>query len=479
VPQLTLQNHTWTRQGQKESVYSPHPGQMEAHQALEKIKALKWARRGGKGRFVTFEMLEDFFDLAQRPRDPSLAPPFWAVIVAPDYKMAAQPWADLCTFLPAEVIQHMTQDDKKIWLKPQGYLNAAYGKWPNGDTRYIGGLIEVRSADNEKALQGFGADVLCIHEAQEISRRAFGLLLPTTISPGRSGRLLIEGIPAEFADHWTNDYFEWGQQRINGVFSSRQTYIDNPMLTDDQKVQIEGLRAVYLEDEWERMYMARDPQESEKAMNIGPCLVNPINWERQKPKEGVDYDIGVDLGKRISDTVITVWDKSVLPWRLAYYRRISTKMDWPVQEAAIIALSDHWIKRSGAFGRPTGSIYLDVGGPGDPIYDSLKLRGLPVVPVQLTGGPLHERDRLLNRLAIALEKGRLKIPREERIIRDFNSMRRVKAKGVSGVVRWEVREGGRADSVFSTAMGIMDLPLDEVVPLPRKAPVYFGMGATA
>lgn len=482
MPQLTLQNHTWWRKGQERPIYEPHAGQLEAHRSDARTKVLKWARRGGKGRFCTFEMMEYFTELAQHPRDSSLTPPFWAVVIAPDYKMAAQPWFDLCSFMPPEMIQHMTQDDKKIWLRPQGYMDAPFGKWPNGDTRRIGGLIEVRSADNEKAMQGFGADVVCLHEAQEMSRRILGLVLPTTMSPGRLGKLLVEGIPPEFADHWMNDYFQWGQDREPGFFSSRQTYIDNPMLSEEQRSDIERLRIVYSEDEWERMFMAKDPEESEKAMNIGPCLVGPVKWESQKPKNDHDYDIGVDLGKRVSDTVISVWDKTEIPWKLAYYRRLTTKQDWPVQEAILEEVSERWIQRDGHSGRPTGRIYIDTGGPGDPIYDSLRIKGVPVVPVHLQGGPLYERDRLLNRLAIALEKGQLRIPREESIIRDFNSMRRVRVKGARDTVRWEVREAGsrsRADSVFSIAMGIMDLPIEGAVSMPRKAPVYFGMGVTS
>ena len=80
------------------------------------------------------------------------------------------------------------------------------------------------------------------------------------------------------------------------------------------------------------------------------------------------------------------------------------------------------------------------------------------------------------------EKGQLRIPREESIIRDFNSMRRVRVKGARDTVRWEVREAGsrsRADSVFSIAMGIMDLPIEGAVSMPRKSPVYFGMGVTS
>lgn len=461
MPELTVRDHTW-HLGDR-LLYEPHPGQRAFHEAQDLTRVLKWARRAGKDRGCTFEVLERFLALGEQPRNPNLQPPFWCVGVVPSYKLASQPWHDWMAYLPRELtLGAPIQDEKKIYLKPYGSLRGQWGK------QEIGGVLELRSADNEGALQGFGADVLVLFEAQEMTRHQFALLRPSTRDPFRLGLLIVQGIPPVEKDHWMNDLFNMGQEPGSGVFSSRMTYLDNPFLTEAQRADILRDKLLLSETEWARMYMARDPEASESPLAIGPCLVPAVDWSQQRPQEGRHYDIGVDLGKRYSATVIWVWEKGPETWRCAFYRRIQ-RMDWTYQTAAIDEATRTWIQR-GDRGRPTGHVYVDAAGPGDPVYDALAGQGVPVVGVYLSA---PERERVLNRLAIALERKRLRIPYEEQIVREFNGMRRVKPSEATETVRWEPREGNTADTVMAAALGLAQLSAWERGPIIRKPAEYY------
>jgi hypothetical protein len=454
MPTLENLNHTWYVDGVE--VYRPHAAQLLVHESRARSKVLKWARRAGKGRCYTFVLLDLFVELGQAPRDRTLSPPFFGVIVAPTYKLSFQPWADLQGFIPPQLIQNIVQDEKRIFLKPYGSLDAQWGKGR------IGGIIEIRSADNESSLQGFGADIEWLTEAQELPRSALEKLEPTLMSPGRAGIQIVEGIPPEDPDHWMNDLFDMGSDPENLVFASRLSYLDNPMLSEADKAYILRRKALMTDREWNRHYMAQDPEGSERPMNIEAVLVGAVDWEKQLPQKDHTYDMGVDLGKKVDATVITIWDKTTMPWRLTYFRRI-TRLDWPVQRAAIQELQEKWLPK--VDGRPTGKVYIDSTGLGDPVYDELRYDGVPVEAVIFSA---PERERLLNKLAIALERRRVRMPIDERITREFNSMRRHKVSEATGTIRWQVRDGMNDDAVFSCALGLFRLPASDRTPPPRK-----------
>jgi len=454
-------------------VYQPHDGQKAFHETDAHTRVLKWARRAGKDRAIVSEVLFQFEAATRQPYRADMSIPFHCVYVVPNYRLASQPWSDLKAYIPPGFLLHVLEDERKIYLIPQGECAAVYRVERDGTPVFYGGLIEIRSADNKEGMQGFGADVLVIFEAQEISRALLTLLEPTLTDPFRRNLLIVQGIPPEDPDHWMNDYFAIGQEaegRRKGYFSSLRTYLQNPWNTPEILERIGMQKRTMREVDWNRMYMAEDPPANERPMNIEPCLVPAVQWEKQRPQDGHIHDIGVDLGKTMSATVITIWDKHAFPWRLAYYRRMM-KASWPVVKAAVIQLQDVWAPRRD--GKRTGRVYVDSSGL-DPIYEDLRLAQVPVMGVKFTGGIGQERERLLDKLAIAIEKRMIRVPQEDQIIKEFNTMRRV-LNDRNGRTVWQPLDGATSDCVFSFALGLYDLPVDSnIIRFPRKPAMVYG-----
>jgi len=424
--------------------FTPHEGQKEPFYSDVDTIALKWARRGGKGRLACFKLLDEYYRLAETRTDRSLVPNFHAGIVVPTYKTGNQAWMEVLAFIPKEAVAQVQTDEKMIWLKPHGNCETA--------------LIEMRSADNEDSLQGWGLDFCWVTESQEITGAAYNKLVPALRSPGRAHKLLAEGIPPEMLDHWFNALFIRGEDPdIGNSFASRLTYLDNPMLTEEDHQEIEGLKDSMTIMEWERMWLAKDPDEGEAPMPIHNVLERAVDWNEQEPIPGHSHVIGLDLGKQISATVLTVWDESTIPMRLRYFRRM-LRQDWNVVKAMVIAANETWNPRV---------IHQDGQGPGDPLFDDFRFAGLPVNAVPIQG---DSRENMLTKLAVTMERKKISLPREDQIVREASAMRRVKTGAAgSGRPRWTVRTGYMDDTVFSMALGITDLTLRDGPVQPRKA----------
>lgn len=411
--------------------FKPHPGQEEPYFGNYKHINLKWARRAGKGRVACFKMLDTYLKLSENPRPSHLVPQFHAMVVSPFTKNADQAWMDLLAYIPRNLIMDVKQQDRKIWLHPHGTIKSA--------------LIEFRSADNPAGLQGVGLDFLWTTESQDIPQQAYNLLIPFITSFEREGIHFAEGVPPIDPDHWFNALFLLGEQGEKGYYSSRLTYKDNPMQTVDGLREIELLRKTMTETEFRRMYEAADPEDTGFPMNIDRCLIPSVKWSAQKPKNGHNYVSGLDLGKSISATVLTVYDTSVTPWKLAYYRRMGTGLSWVVQKEVLIAATLIW--------RPD-RVYMDAQGPGNPLYDELRFVGLPVRPVPIQG---NTREVILDKLAVVMERHLLEIPREEQMIREHRAMRKVQTGPIQQ--RWQTPKGVMDDTVFSNALAVTGLNL--------------------
>lgn len=464
MTEIVIDKERWRITIDGREVYQAHDGQVEVHASRATTKTIIWARRGGKDRCIVSEDIFRYEEASHQEYRSRLSIPFHVVYVVPNYKLAGQPWADLKAYMPSDLILQAVEDELRMYLVPLGYCRAVQKYSRNNAPVEYGGLIEVRSADNESSLQGFGADILVYFEAQEGARRHLTLLEPTLTDAFRMNTLILQGIPPEDPDHWLNEYFRMGQEGDAAYFSSRRTYLQNPWNTPEILKRIADQRRTMREVEWNRMYMAMDPPASDRPMDIEPCLVSPAVWDRAEPQSGHTYDIGVDLGKTVAATVFTIWDKSAMPWVLVYYRRM-LRASWPTVKAVVMELQERWAPIVN--GRPTGRVYVDSTGL-DPIYDDLHQARVPVVGVKFTGGVGQERERLLDKVAIALEKRLIRVPREEQIVREFNAMRRVVSEK-SGRSSWEPLEGHSSDCVFSCALGLYAMPIDKnILGLLRK-----------
>jgi|TARA_Y100000310_G_C20692879_1_gene823509 hypothetical protein len=411
--------------------YTPHEHQLKLHRSKAKVKWNQTGRRGGKTRSALEEdlaVIEDlshkYVNFAHEPgklmtaEEARLVPAIHVWTVAPTKAQMYQVWNEMQAFIPEHLVSKTNpyRDNKLGGGRGSGFKEDALHVWlvfKDRNDRWLKGrdgkrrprpvvFWELKSADNPDSLQSVGLDVLHITEAQEIAEIGWNKLRPTLSSPGRAGRALIEGIPPTSPSHWFARNFKRAKNspsRRREAFS--WTAFENPLLTEDQKEEIMEDKETMMEDDWNRLYMAIQPEgvgaffrKVDKAM-IGTELLNP--------NSGDDYVAGLDLGRSNDATVLIVKNRRT---RESVSATELLKTDWTIQMAVILSEARRWNLRQ---------IVMDSTGLGglfarDIMYNEMLQEGIPVVAFNFT--PVSKYHDLFLPYRVALEHEQVSFPPE-------------------------------------------------------------------
>ena len=171
--------------------------------------------------------------------------------------------------------------------------------------------------------------------------------------------------------------------------------------------------------------------------------IRKILWEGTlTPSEDRHYVIGGDLGKYNDFTVLTPID--IFSHKVGFPDRFN-EINWNLQEARIEAMSLKYNKCL---------IRLDTTGLGDPVFDHLSARGIPIEPFTFTG---PSRENLLTNLAVMLEKEQLVLPPYEPLLEELEQFQYVMTD--RGQLRIE-SSGEHDDCVMSLALAVWNLETD-------------------
>ena len=403
--------------------YTPHPGQERVHQSDAKIKVLEIGRRWGKSRFALWELIKRFLESKDIEVGADLVPPFHAWIVTPNFPQARQIWNELMAFFPRD------------FISPAGVKQDAWLIHLKGNEKRAWGQIEVKSAHDPDSLQTAGLDFLWVSEAQDISDKAFEKLLPTLRSPGRLGYGIFEGIPALYPDHWFRRAFVAGERGERGFDSFKATSFENPLLTEEQKAEIEADKELLPERVWRRMYMAEFSESAGYFTNID---ANIAGDPMQGPIPGARYIAGLDLGRKMDPSVMVIMDASER--KMVHYQGWDDGTEWVTQREHVARLVEEWgIER----------LCIDATGLGDVFTAELVNVGIPVEPFIF-----HQasREHLLQQLVVALERQTISFFNEKRLLRQLRAFQYRKLPG--GRYKAEAPPGEHDDAVFALALAL-------------------------
>jgi len=409
-------------------VYEPHDGQKDVHASNAKYKVMEVARRWGKSRAALFELLKTYIELLEVPAPPSLVPPFHAWIVCPSFPQSRQTWNELQAFIPPVLVHDypkgFKQDEKVVYLR--------------GSDARPWGLIEIKSADNEQALQTVGLDFLWVNESQEISNAAFEKLAPILTSSDRLGRAIFEGIPALWPDHWFWRLYDLAtSEEENNWDAFKFTAFENPLLNDEQKKEIERYREIMPDLAWRRMFLAERSENAGYFSNITPAIKGDM---LPNPIPGVRYVAGLDLGRKRDPSVLTIIEPHT--HRVVHVDSWGENTGWITQRETIANYVHTWnIERIAIDATSLG---------GDMFTEELQAQSLPVEPYVI--GSAQAREQLLSGLVIALERQTVSFPHIPSLVRELRSFQYRKTP--SGHIRPEVPPGEHDDHVFSLALAL-------------------------
>ena len=402
--------------------YSPHAGQRPIHQSVSQNKWLEMARRFGKSRSAFGEFLKAYQDAMVLPVDNSMVPPFHAWIAVPSFPQSNQVWNELMSLIPPAFIYRTNQDDRTIYLR-----GSQVRPW---------GLLEVKSCHNPEALQTAGLDFLWVTESQDIANKAFEKLLPTLRSPGRMSRAVFEGIPSLYSDHW----FRRGcaaasDGRENHAYFHATVY-DNPTLSPEDVAEVEGDKDLLPIRVWERMYLANFNEDAGYFNNVSRCIAGDLLPEALP---GAEYVGGLDLGRKVDASVLTVMDAKER--RVVFHHRWDDSENWVLQRDSIVRIANEW---------GLSRVMVDATGMGGDMFMSEMLEaGVPAEPFIFTQA---SRESILQDLSVAMERESIRFPQIDALLRELRAFQVRKLP--SGRPKAEAPPGEHDDEVFALALAL-------------------------
>jgi len=174
-------------------------------------------------------------------------------------------------------------------------------------------------------------------------------------------------------------------------------------------------------------------------------------YEKPQPVYKNDkWQIGIDLAKYQDFTVITCLNLHTFEVDQDIIR--TNKIDWIVQETMI---ENQSLKHSSPNNKAKNVV--DATGIGDRIVEALRGKKLNILPFKFNE---QSRKDLLNNLIIKLEKGIIKIPNNQLLIDELESLQYV-LKG--NKIHMEVSEGTHDDMIMSLALACWDIPTKPVI----------------
>ena len=410
--------------------YQPHEHQLKLHRSKAKVKWNQTGRRGGKTRsaleedLAVIESLSHKYvqfpnsDKKQTAEEARLVPAIHVWTVAPTKAQMYQVWNEMQAFIPEYLVSKTNpyRDNKLGGGRGSGFKEDALHVWltfKDRNGRWLRGrdgkvrprpivFWELKSADNPESLQSVGLDFLHVTEAQEIDERGWNKLRPTLSSPGRAGRALIEGIPPVSPSHWFARNFKRAKEkpsRRREAFS--WSAFDNPLLTDEQKEEILEDKETMMEEDWNRLYMAIQPE------GVGAFFRKVDKAARGKellrPDHTQEYVAGLDLGRSNDATVLIVKNRKT---RESVSATELLKTDWTLQMETIRSEARRWNLRQ---------IVMDSTGLGgqfarDIMYNEMLAEGIPVVAFNFT--PVAKYHDLYLPYRVALEHEQVSFPPE-------------------------------------------------------------------
>jgi len=312
-------------------------------------------------------------------------------------------------------------------------------KFPNGSILYVLG------ADKPDSLRGPNPRGVVLDEYGDMRQELWSGIIQPIMTANPQGWTWFMGTPKG-----RNDFFNKYNYAVN--------YGDPNWFASSLKASQSGIiRADLLEDARKTTTQAFFSQEYEcefleSASSFFRRVRENVYSEQQAQflvdnAKHLQFSMGIDLAKYNDWSVLTPFCLNnfyVLP------QDRFNQVDWNVQKARIEASYYRYNKPR---------IQIDSTGLGDPIVDDLIARGIPIDTergdnVKFTGGDTGTRRQILDHLAILLEQGIIKLPKDEGLFTELESFQYTLSD--TGKVKVMVPEGIHDDRVMSLALAVRD-----------------------
>lgn len=265
-----------------------------------------------------------------------------------------------------------------------------------------GGKIIYRSMDNADNVRGYTADGVVIDEAADVAESAwYEVLRAMLIDTG--GWSWAIGTPKGQNWFWRefinaadrDDCMAWSAPTFGVAVTERGLVrtphpLENPNIPFEEMEQL--FRTLPLRTFEQEILAAFQADEGSVFRKVREAI-DAGRVQNEAPVPGARYTLGVDLARVADWTVLCVLDAA---GRQVYHERFN-QISWERQTEAICAVSARCNK---------AQVMLDSTGLGDPIFEALRKRGVPVTGYNFTSA---SKERLIDGLALGIEQGDLRL----------------------------------------------------------------------
>lgn len=322
---------------------------------------------------------------------------------------------------------------------------------PYPKIRFVNGsLIECKTADNPTSLIGDEVDLLIIDEASRIAPMTYERELAATTMT-RKGRTVFISTPR--GKNWF--YLKYQQ-----IKSSKDGFVYNAPSSDNElntPEELERIKNTIPEALWRQEYLAQFIDSGTEVFR-SDNIKEIINDTYQEPIASHRYVCGVDLGKALDWTVITVIDKQT--HCVVYWDRFQ-KIDWNLQKERIVSVARKY---------NNAKIIIDATGNGSPIVEMIKREGLTVDAFVFTTSNSRtgkSKMDLIDKLSIFIQEKGVFIPNEPVLLDELSSYAQELTD--SGNVKYSAPVGMHDDTVCSLALAVWGL----ISPKPQQETYSF------
>ena len=401
--------------------YKPNKWQRIVRQSSARFKIIVAGRRAGKTLFVAKDPKVGLVNYVFKKNQK-----IW--IVAPSYDLAERVW---------EEAVHMFYTDLAPLRK-----SVSNSRGRQKITTVLGTTIEAKSADDPHSLIGKGLDFLICDEAALIDKKAWEeSLRPSLID--RKGKAIFISTPKR--KNWFYNLYLKGQRHDNEYSSWHFTSYDNEYVDKDE---LDKIASEMSELEYKQEIMA-DFLES-----FGQFFRNirdRIKGSFETPDPNHIYYVGVDLGRILDFTVITVMDS--VTNHLVYFDRFK-EVDWTLQKSRIEAVARRF---------NNAEIIIDSTGIGDPICQSLRDVGLAVNDFKFT---TISKKQILDSLSMMIDQKRITYPEIPELLDELEAFGYFESK--TNKVKYGSPPGVHDDCVMSLALSCWHLDKEKKLSVVHK-----------
>jgi len=378
----------------------PHVAQRQVVAEASRFNVLACGRRWGKTTLAIDRLIQPV--LQGKP----------AAWFAPTYKNLGEAWRDVKKAL-APLIRRVSEQEHRLELLTNGVI----------DFWSLDGATAETTRGRKYALAIVDEAALVVNLDsvwQEVIR--------PTLTDMRGGAWFLSS-PRGF--NYFKTLFDYGQDPLRPLWKSWQMPTGSNPFIDQEEIEL--ARQDTAESRFNQEYLAQFVAfEGAVFRNV---MQRAIAQPQGGPLKEHDYVFGVDWGRSLDYTVVTVLDATA---RAVVHVDRFNQIDYSVQRDRLKAAWEHW--------RPA-VVIAEANSMGQPIIDQLHRDGLNVVPFMTTQ---FSKAQVIGELALAFERADIAIIPDTVLLAELQAYQQEPT--ASGMMRYGAPSGQHDDTVMSLAM---------------------------